>query len=293
VRSFKTWRLTVQFGLTLLPEHATWDQVLAVARAADEMEIFESAWTGDHFYPTGGGDTDGPRFEAWTLITAVAQATSRLRVGVLVSGMLYRHPAVVANMAATIDAIAHGRLEIGLGAGWSPLEIAAYGMDKDLGTMTDRFDRFEEGLVVIDSLLTQEITNFQGKYYQMTSARCEPKPLQRPRPPFVLGGIGEKRTLPLAARFADHWNFPAIHGDGNLAALKKAHAVLAAECDKIGRDVTEIRVSTTIRARDGLAVIAEQAEMFRGAGVDLLVIAPAGHDPADLEVVAKAIKPLG
>ena len=281
----------MQFGLTLLPEHATWDRVLAVAQAADEMEIFESAWTGDHFYPTGGGDTSGPRFEAWTLLSAVAQATSRVRVGVLVSGMVYRHPAVVANMAATIDAISHGRLELGLGAGWSPLEIAAYGMDKDLGSMTDRFDRFEEGLIVIDSLLTNEYTNFDGKYYQMTEARCEPKPIQRPRPPFVMGGVGAKRTLPLAARFADHWNFPAIHGDENLSELRKAKAILTSECEKIGRDVKEIRVSTTIRARDGLAVIAEQAEMFRDAGIDLLVIAPANHDPADLGPIAKAIAP--
>jgi alkanesulfonate monooxygenase SsuD/methylene tetrahydromethanopterin reductase-like flavin-dependent oxidoreductase (luciferase family) len=267
------------------------------------MEIFESVWSGDHFYATGGPDLTVGRFEAWTLLTAVAQATQRLRVGVLVSAMVNRHPAVVANMAATVDAISNGRFELGLGAGWKTEEFAPYGIK--LGTIEERFDRFEEGLQVIDSLLTKELTNFDGRYYQLTDARCEPKPIQSPRPPFTMGGYGERRTLPLVARFADHWNFPPTHrGEGpggarlpetirhrNLDALNRAKEVLAAECQEIGRDMSEIRISTTVRARDGLDAIAEQAEMFQQAGIDLLVIAPLGHNPDDLELIGKTVEP--
>jgi len=293
----------VKIGLTLLPESSSWDQILSVAMAADEMEIFESVWSGDHFYATGGPDLKAGRFEAWTLLTAVAQATRRLRVGVLVSSMVNRHPAVVANMAATVDAISHGRFELGLGAGWKTEELNPYGIK--LGTIQERFDRFEEGVQVLDSLLTNELTNFDGRYYQLTDARCDPKPIQSPRPPFTMGGFGERRTLPLVARFADHWNFPPTHlGEGsggarlpetvrhrNLDAFNRAKDVLAAECQKIGRNPSDIRTSTTVRARDGLDVIAEQAEMFHEGGIDLLIIAPVGHNPDDLELIGKSVEP--
>jgi len=292
----------MKFGLTLLPEGSSWDQVLSVAKAADEMDTFDSVWSGDHFIATGGDDLNAGRFEAWTLLTAVAQATRRVRVGVLVSAMVNRHPAVTANMAATLDAVSNGRFELGLGAGWKEEEFSPYGIE--LGTVKERFDRFEEGLEVIDSLLTNEYTTFSGKYYQLTEARCEPKPIQKPRVPFVMGGSGEKRTLPLVARFADHWNFPPVHRAGpggarlpqtiphlSLDSLNQAKDVLAAECQKIGRDPRDILISTTVRARDGLGVLAEQAEMFHGAGVDRLIIAPVGHNPDDLEAIAKTVDP--
>src|SRR5205814_2431932 len=128
--------------------------------------------------------------EAWVTTTALAQATERLRVGVLVTGIVYRHPAVLANMAAALDMISGGRLELGLGAGWNQEECDAYGIE--LGSLRERFDRFDEALEIIVKLLTETTANFQGKHYQLTDAYNEPKPVQKPHPPIVIGGGGEK-----------------------------------------------------------------------------------------------------
>jgi alkanesulfonate monooxygenase SsuD/methylene tetrahydromethanopterin reductase-like flavin-dependent oxidoreductase (luciferase family) len=201
----------------------------------------------------------------------LAQATSRIRVGVLVTGMPYRHPAVLANMAATVDIISNGRLELGLGAGWNQEEADAYGLD--LGSsLTERFDRFDEGVEMIISLLSNETSDFAGRHFTLTDARCEPKPIQRPHPPICIGGTGAKRTIPAAARFAQHWNHPG----GTVEDWKAAREVLWAECDRIGRD----------RA-------AEQAAAFSEAGLDLgIVYVPPPHSPAVLEAHAVALEPL-
>src|SRR5918912_1376831 len=121
--------------------------MLDVFRAADDIDVFESGWTFDHFYPIFS-DSDGPCLEGWVTTTALAQATKRLRVGVLVTGNVYRHPAVLANMAATLDVVSNGRLELGIGAGWNEEESGAYGIE--LGTIKERFDRFDEAVEVID-----------------------------------------------------------------------------------------------------------------------------------------------
>src|ERR1700710_1039281 len=162
--------------------------MLAVWRAADEMEIFESGWVFDHFYPIFS-DPTGPCLEGWTALAALAQATTRLRLGNLVSGIPYRHPAVLANMISTLDIISGGRLEVGIGAGWNAEESSAYGIE--LGTPRERSDRFEEACAVLVGLLTQETTSFDGKYYQLEDARNEPKGPQRPHPPICIGGSGE------------------------------------------------------------------------------------------------------
>jgi len=272
----------MKFALATAPQHTTWDRVLAVWQAADEMAVFESAWTFDHFYPIEG-DTHGPCLEGWMTLAALAQATRRLRLGTLVTGMVYRHPAVLANMAATLDIVSGGRLELGVGAGWNEEECGAYGID--LGTMTQRFDRFAEGLAVLDSLLRAPTTDFEGHYYQLRDARCEPKPRQRPRPPIVIGGTGPRRTLPLVARYADHWNYP-----GPAAELPALRAVLAAECAAIGRDPAEVRISSLVWHRDGLAAMVEQAAAYASAGVDLLFVSlPRPHDPADLAPLADVL----
>lgn len=178
--------------------------MLAVWQAADDIDVFESGWTFDHFYPIFS-DSAGPCLEGWTTLTALAQATRRLRLGTLVTGIHYRHPAVLANMAAALDVISDGRLELGIGAGWNEEESGAYGIE--LGSIRERFDRFEEACQVLIGLLSEETFNFDGKYYQLKDARNEPKGPQRPHPPICIGGSGEKRTLPLTARYAQHWNF--------------------------------------------------------------------------------------
>src|SRR5215475_3947256 len=196
----------MRFGIKTSPQHTDFKDMLAVWQAADEMPIFESGWTFDHFYPIFSDHT-GPCLEGWVTTTALAQATKRLRVGVLVTGNVYRHPAVLANMAASLDVISNGRLEFGIGAGWNEQECDAYGID--LPPLRERFDRFDEALEVITQLLTQTEANFDGRYYRLKDARCEPKPVQRPYPPIVIGGGGERRTLRIAAQWADQWNVPA------------------------------------------------------------------------------------
>ncbi len=194
----------MRFAFKTAPQHTTWDDMLAVWRAGDEIELFESAWNFDHFYPIRG-DSTGPCLEAWVTLTALAQATRRLRLGTLVTGIHYRHPAVLANMVATLDIVSGGRLELGIGAGWNEEESGAYGIE--LGSPRERSDRFEEACGVLIGLLSQETTTFTGKYFQLTEARCNPKPVQQPHPPICIGGSGERRTLRTVARFAQHWNF--------------------------------------------------------------------------------------
>ena len=158
----------MRFAFKTSPQDTTWADMLAVWKEADDIELFESGWTFDHFYPIFS-DSSGPCMEGWTTLTALAQATTRLRMGTLVTGIHYRHPAILANMATTLDIVSGGRLELGIGAGWNEEESGAYGIE--LGTPGERSDRFEEACEVIVGLLTQETTTFRGRYYQLIDAR--------------------------------------------------------------------------------------------------------------------------
>ena len=278
----------MRFGFKTSPQHTTWADMLAVWRAADDIDVFESGWTFDHFYPIFS-DSTGPCLEGWVTLTALAQATKRLRVGVLVTGMVYRHPAVLANMAATLDIISDGRLDLGLGAGWNEEECGAYGIE--LGSLKERFDRFDEGLEVIVDLLTNETSTFEGRYYTVRDARCEPKAVQRPHPPICIGGTGEKRTLKSAARWAQHWNYPG----GSLDDFAHKLDVLRAHCADIGRDASEITISTHLRLGDDLDVgrLVGDAESYAGAGLDLgIVYIPQPHRVETVELVAKGLASL-
>ncbi|AFJ33157.1 hypothetical protein W7U_22680 [Mycobacterium sp. H4Y] len=228
----------MRFAFKTSPQNTTWAQMLAVWQAADDIDVYESGWTFDHFYPIFS-DSSGPCLEGWTTLTALAQATTRLRLGTLVTGIHYRHPAVLANMAAALDIISNGRLELGIGAGWNEEESGAYGIE--LGSIKERFDRFEEACEVLTSLLTTDCSDFQGRFYQLKGARNEPKGPQRPHPPICIGGSGEKRTLRITARYAQHWNF--VGGPPDVFAHKRD--VLAAHCADIGRDPKEITLWRT------------------------------------------------
>ena len=277
----------MRFAIKTAPQHTTWADVLAVWREADEIDLFESAWTFDHFYPIFS-DPTGPCLEGWLTTTALAQATRRLRVGVLVTGNVYRHPAVLANMAATLDHISEGRLELGIGAGWNEEECAAYGID--LPPLKERFDRFDEATEILVRLLTQTETDFDGRYYQLSAARCEPKPIQQPHPPIVIGGSGERRTLRTVARWADHWNFPG----GGVEVFEKKREVLREHCETVGRDVAEITTSTHLRidAANPRAIV-EEAGALAEAGLDLGIVSLAApHSPAVLGPLAEALAPL-
>ncbi|HVB41265.1 MAG TPA: TIGR03560 family F420-dependent LLM class oxidoreductase [Streptosporangiaceae bacterium] len=259
----------MRFAIKTRPEHQTWAQLREVWLAADDIGIFESAWNWDHFYPLTG-DPAGPNLEGWTMLAALAEATSRIRIGCQVSGMIYRHPAVLANMAATVDIIADGRLELGLGAGWNQTECDAYGIE--LPPLRERFDRFDEGVEAIVSLLAQPTTTLDGRYVKLTDARCEPKPVQRPHPPIVIGGRGKTRTLRTTARWAQQWN--ALTQDpADWLGLKET---LMAHCADIGRDPAEITCSVNVRL-DGasgadLDAVAKAVAGYRDAGADLAVV---------------------
>ena len=257
----------MRFGIKTAPQHTSWGDMLDVWRAADEVELFETAWNFDHFYPLQG-DKNGPCLEAWVTLSALAQATSRIRIGCMVNGVPYRHPALVANMAASLDIVSGGRLELGLGAGWNEQETKAYGID--LLPMGQRMDRFEEAVEVIDSLLVHEITTFQGKYFQLEQARCEPKGPQQPRPPIVIGGGGEKRTLRIAARFAQHWNLPFATPE----VFHKKNEILLAHCEAVGRDSSLIMRSVQIEstADQDPAEVAENAAALFAVGVDQVIL---------------------
>ena len=277
----------MRFGFKTSPQSTTWDDMLAVWTAADDIELFESGWTFDHFEPIFS-DRSGPCLEGWVTLTALAQATKRLRVGVLVTGVPYRHPAILANMAATLDHVSHGRLELGLGAGWNTDEADAYGID--LLAIKDRMDRFDEALDVIIALLTQERATYSGTYYELDGAYCEPKPIQQPHPPICIGGSGEKRTLRSVARVAQHWNYVG----GPVDQYVRLKGVIAEHCASFGRDPGEIMTSAHLRLdpADPKALLAE-AEAFAEAGLDLgIVYLPPPHTPALLETVADVVAPL-
>jgi F420-dependent oxidoreductase-like protein len=278
----------MRFAIKTSPQNTEWADMLAVWQAADEIELFESGWTFDHFYPIFS-DSSGPCLEGWVTLTALAQATNRLRVGTLVSGIHYRHPALLANMAATLDIVSGGRLEIGIGAGWNEEESGAYGMR--LGSLKERSDRFEEACEVLVGLLTQETTTFQGEHYQFTDARCEPKGVQKPHPPICIGGSGEKRTLRTTAKYAQHWNFVG----GTPEEFARKRDVLYAHCADVGRDPGEITLSSHVRlGPDGdYAKVAADAEALGAVGLDLAIVyLPPPHTPAVLEPLAKALEPL-
>jgi F420-dependent oxidoreductase-like protein len=277
----------MRFGFKTAPQHTGWDELLAVWRAADDIQIFESGWNFDHFYPIFS-DSTGPCLEGWTMLAALATATERLRLGVLVTGIVYRHPAVLANMAATVDVVSHGRLELGLGAAWNEEECEAYGIE--LGSLKERFDRFDEACEVIVGLLAQETTDFRGVHYSLTGARCEPKPVQRPHPPICIGGTGERRTLRSVARWAQHWNFPG----GSPQEFARKRDVLDARCAEVGRDPAEVLTSTHLRLGEGgPAAVAEDAHAFSEVGLDLgIVYLPTPHTPDVLEPLAEALAPL-
>jgi F420-dependent oxidoreductase-like protein len=276
----------MRFAFKTAPQHTTWADMLAVWQAADDIDVFESGWTFDHFYPIVA-DTNGPCMEGWTTLTALAQATRRVRLGTLVTGIHYRHPAVLANMVSTLDSISGGRLELGIGAGWNQQESGAYGIE--LGTPRQRSDRFEEACEVLIGLLSQETTSFKGEYYQLVDARNEPKGVQQPHPPICIGGSGERRTLRTAARFAQHWNFVG----GTPADFARKREILRSHCADIGRDPAEILLSSHVMFDGDPAACAAGAAALGEVGVELgIVHIRPPHTPAVLEPLAAALSEL-
>jgi F420-dependent oxidoreductase-like protein len=256
----------LSFGIKTAPQHTTYEDMLTVWKEADGIPVFEHAWLFDHYAPIHS-DVDGPCLEGWTLLAAYAAHTSRIRLGLMVTGNTYRHPAVLAKIAATVDVISKGRLDFGIGAGWNEYEHESMGIP--LYAPGERIRRLGEACELIKLLFTRHTTDYDGRYYRLKEARCEPKPVQKPYPPFVIGGGGEQLTLRVVAQHADVWNFAG----GPVETFVHKQKVLREHCAAIGRDPDEIALSVQLVMNpSNLAESAEAVQRFVDAGATHIVL---------------------
>ncbi len=247
----------IRVGIKLAPQLTSLESLRAVWRIGEDAG-FDHIWIFDHFAALGSNPA-GPIFEAWTLLAAMAQATSRARIGVMVSGNLYRHPGVLAKMAVTVDHVSNGRLEMGMGAGWAANEHAMLGLPFP-ATPGGRIGRLAEACAVMKA----PTANYSGAFYTLANAVANPKPVQRPYPPLWIGGKGERRLLRVVAEHADVWNAPGTSPEES-ARLSGA---LDAHCRAIGRDPSSIRRSAQFRvdgANTNGAITAASAYLERGS----------------------------
>lgn len=284
------------------------------ARKADALG-YHSLWVVDHMWARGIPDMD--HLEAWTLMTALATATEKLRIGTLVMCNSYRNPALLAKMASSLDVVSNGRLELGVGAGWMDEEYRGYGYP--FPSIRERIEQLDEGLTLMKKLFTESRATFEGKYYSLDDAANNPKPVQQPHPPILIGGAGEKLMLRVVAEHANTWNCP------NNAATELPHKmdVLRKHCDAIGRNFDDIEVSEQaicvlgadekdFKAKWGVAKkllgavfdlektafrgtpaqVAEQLLERRAQGVTFFTILFSDfHDPETLQLFAEEVAP--
>jgi len=224
----------IRFSIQTPLEGATFAALARHWQAAERLGYY-SCWLDDHFYGVVTPAWDDC-LECWTLMAALARETSTLRFGTLVACNGYRPPALVAKMAASVDHISEGRLDFGLGAGWFEQEFTAYGYDfPPIGV---RLRQLDEGLRICRKMWTEERATFEGRYFRVTEAYCNPKPVQKPYPPIMVGGGGEKVLLRIVAEHADRWNF-----GGSVAEFEQRIPVLDAHCQAVGRDPASIERS--------------------------------------------------
>ncbi len=304
----------------------SFESILDLWVRADELG-FDSAWVGDHLYPLSGmgpfgGAPDDPVFEAWTVLGALAVSTKRIRLGTMVSSNTFRHPGLLAKMAATLDVVSGGRITVGLGAGYYESDHTAYGLE--FGSASDRSARLAEACEIVIGLLSRDRFSFAGSHYSLTNAPLNPRPLQLPHPPLLIGGAGERYTLPIVARYADAWDLPSGTSGITPASFRAKHEVLKALCTTIGRDHREITTSIALfvlvdenrrvaferrrRLADTLEMDVDMAarhvlagdpgqiiSLFRAyeeAGVDQFVVAAHAADNAsDLDLIGREVLP--
>ncbi len=270
-------------GVSLRPQYTDWDSMREAAIAVDELG-FDWLLTSDHLVASENHapDPDGPIFEAWQLVAAWAALTQQVRVGVMVSGVMLRHPAMLAKMAITLDHISHGRALCGLGAGWFRQEAEMYAMPWP--STGDRLARLDEAAQICRSLFDEQRTTYHGQHYHLTDAVAAPKPIQS-HLPLLIGGGGECRTMRIAARHADIWNT-----FGSPAAMRRKVALLHRYCAEVGREASSIRATVALmldpeESADGIRT---RLDAYRRSGVGGVVIdLPAPYDLQLLERVAQ------
>jgi alkanesulfonate monooxygenase SsuD/methylene tetrahydromethanopterin reductase-like flavin-dependent oxidoreductase (luciferase family) len=275
----------ITIGWKASQQHATIDETRARWTRVDEAG-FDSCWLFDHFTPMGR-DRTGDIFEAWTLLAAMAQHTSRVRLGTLVTGNGYRHPSLLAKMAATVDHVSGGRLDVGLGAGGDPEADAAFGFPAR--SARERVARLDEAAEVLRRLWTDPVADFAGWHYQLRGAVAEPKPVQR-RLPLWLASNGERHGLRVVAARADTWltaTFDAEPGD-----LARLSGVLDEHCAAVGRDPATLRRAVQFPVPPTDAETVAAAARFVRAGFTDLILMPRGGDPDRLGAVAALLPDL-
>ncbi|MFJ9778680.1 LLM class flavin-dependent oxidoreductase [Amycolatopsis sp. NPDC101161] len=262
----------VTIGLKPPQQHIGVAALREVWAIADDAG-FDGCWVFDHLAPMGPHRT-GDIFDGWTLLAAMAEATKRVRIGCLVSGNTNRHPGTLAKIAATVDHLSGGRLDVGLGAGGDALT------DAMMGTPTpppaERVERLAETCAILGLLWTRPATDFAGRHYTLTGAVSDPKPVQ-PKPPLWLGSSGEKRGLRVVAEHADVWLNAALPGT-EIAELQRLSRVLDEHCAAAGRDPAAIRRAVQFRLPSDADSALRLARSYTEAGFTELVLMPTGHD---------------
>lgn len=294
--------MSISFGIKTSQINTTYGDVLRVWQEADEIDAFDSAWLWDHLVPMRG-DVTVPALEAWTLLSALAAVTTRLRLGVIVTSNRIRPPAVLAKMAATVDQISSGRLIFGIGAGYArsadPMitaiaerEYGAYGIE--VVPVRDAIDALGEALTITRRLWTEATPfDFDGAHYRLTGAICEPKPVVGL--PILIGAGGEQRSLRLVAEHADIWNCPTR---GDIDEFRRKSRILDEHCKSVGRDPLEIdRQVQILVSTDPLqgAATREQIKALIDAGATQIILAPLPPWPDKLaaRLADEIIVPLG
>ncbi len=263
----------MRFGLDVAQQRMPWDELVRRVQFAEELG-FDGAWGFDHFEPMYG-EGPGETFEGMTTLAALAGMTSRIRLGLLVTGVTYRHPSVFAAEAVTVDHASHGRLELSLGAAWHGGEHHQLGIP--FPSTSTRFDLLEDALEIVTRLFTGDVVSYEGRVVSLHDAQVRPTPVQQPRPPIWIGGSGPKRTLPLVARYADVW-----HSWGSPSSLREANERVDRLATEAGRDPASITRASSL-SLDDLDTARKHASKWYEAGCGYLVCGwpDAGRDQVE------------
>jgi len=259
----------------------SWDELVSRVQFAEELG-FDGAWGFDHFQPMYG-EGPGETFEGVATLAALAGVTSRIRLGLLVTGVTYRHPSVLAAQALTIDHASHGRLELSLGAAWFDKEHHELGIS--FPSTSERFDLLEDALEIVQRLFTGDVVSYEGRVVSLHDARLRPTPVQQPHPPLWIGGSGPRRTLPLVARYADVW-----HTWGTPNSLREANARLDELATDAGREPPSIQRASSL-SLDDLDTARKHAAKWREAGYDYLVCGWPEAGRSHVEAFARDVMP--
>jgi len=271
----------MRFGLDVAQQRMPWDELVRRVQLAEELG-FDGVWGFDHFQPMYG-DGPGETFEGMTTLAALAGVTSRIRLGLLVTGVTYRHPSVLAAEAITIDHASHGRLDLSLGAAWFDKEHAELGIP--FPSTPERFDLLEDALEIVTRLFTGEIVNYEGHTVSLHEARLQPTPVQQPHPPIWIGGTGPRRTLPLVAKHADVW-----HAFGTPNSLREASERIDQLAVEAGREPTDILRAGSL-SLDDLDTARKHAGKWSDAGFGYLVCGWPEAGDAQVEQFARDLMP--